>query len=328
MKDLNWRYDIANLADAFSDIEPLTVGDDGVAAIDYTTEFRTAFGYLQAVLGKDERSERALRLTATCLQLNPGNYTVWQYRRRCIDMTDPSAIAKDLEFVTNLGGTNPKNYQIWHHRRTLLEHCFTDVLVREELAYIDLVLSHDSKNYHAWSQRMWVSGKNGALWDEELVSVDIMIREDARNNSAWNYRWFLSHHGAKHILTPAQAMEEVDYVIASINVDAFNESSWRYLVALSKEQKSALVDGAVALSFMDLVLDRIRNIPEELKSDNPQYMGTMVDILEIKDDHMSLMEANGFCKALSQRVDAIRASYWDKRLHAISLRSENNSDLN
>lgn len=328
MGDFNWRYDIADLAEVFSGIDPFPVGDDGVAAIDYTVEFRTAFGYLQALIGKDERSERALRLTATCLQLNPGNYTVWQYRRRCLDMTNPSVIAKDLALTTNLGGANPKNYQIWHHRRALLDHHFTDASVREELGYISSVLSHDSKNYHAWSHRLWVVGKSASLWDDELISVDSMIHDDARNNSAWNYRWFLLHHGTKHTLTPAQALQEIDYVTASIEADGYNESTWRFLVALTKEQASTLVDGSLFLGFVDMLLDRLRKLREELKTDNHHYMGTMVDILEMKADHISLTEAKCVCEALAQRNDAVRASYWEKRLHVITLRHESDHNLN
>jgi protein farnesyltransferase/geranylgeranyltransferase type-1 subunit alpha len=376
----SWRYDIADLVDVFDDIEPLPVGGDnndggGVAAIDYTVEFRTAFGYFRALQERNERSPRALKLTATCLQLNAGNYTVWQYRRQCLDniMSGSAAggeassttaaavvivVQQELAFTARLAGPNPKNYQIWHHRRALLEKkecATTESMVREELAYLSHVLSHDSKNYHAWSHRMWLMGHqpgdgstdgagngngagNGALWNDEMAFVEHMISEDARNNSAWNYRWFLLRHRGhagtitttttktmppRVVLSPAQAVEEVDYVMASIEQDPYNESSWRFLVAMIQEQISSLLDTAAVQLFVNMVLERIEELGEgrlQRDNDNPHYMGSMVDIFEFKGEATSLDNAKGLCTDLAERCDAVRAAFWRQRRHAIEVK--------
>mmetsp|Transcript_27725 Transcript_27725/g.58265 ORF Transcript_27725/g.58265 Transcript_27725/m.58265 type:complete len:389 (+) Transcript_27725:192-1358(+) len=216
----------------FADIEP-TPQDDGpepVCAISYSPEFVEAHDYLRSVVKIDERSERAFDLTTVCLKLNPANYTVWHFRRRCLialtaashasdrlrdanlPTIDLASIEKDLDFADRLGGTNPKNYQLWYHRRALLE-CLLRVsdgnlpgeesssgivkIARKELEYVDKILGDDSKNYHAWSHRQWIirTVNNSDLWVSEVDYSHSKILSDPRNNSAWNQRWFALHEG-------------------------------------------------------------------------------------------------------------------------------------
>ena len=61
-------------------------------------------------------TERALKLSATCLKMNPANYTVWHYRRQCLQFlghsSDKTSVQNDLNLASLLGGSNPKNYQV------------------------------------------------------------------------------------------------------------------------------------------------------------------------------------------------------------------------
>mmetsp|Transcript_34634 Transcript_34634/g.63691 ORF Transcript_34634/g.63691 Transcript_34634/m.63691 type:complete len:380 (+) Transcript_34634:86-1225(+) len=216
-----------------SDVTPLPQNDGPVTpvcSIAYTSTFIKSFDYLRALLKADERSERAFDLTTQCLKLNPANYTVWHFRRRCLialsgdgdgddgsgcgggGTIDVDRIEKDLEWTDNLGGTNPKNYQLWYHRRALLEFRFEGKSVREseeeaalllsvaqkELEYVDKILEDDSKNYHAWSHRQWIirTLDNPTLWSTEIQYSHSKILSDPRNNSAWSQRWFALHEGS------------------------------------------------------------------------------------------------------------------------------------
>jgi protein farnesyltransferase/geranylgeranyltransferase type-1 subunit alpha len=68
--------------------------------------------YFRAIVQMNERSERALALTAEAIDMNAANYTAWYYRRLCLEATEAD-MKKELEFVNEMAEENPKNYQIW-----------------------------------------------------------------------------------------------------------------------------------------------------------------------------------------------------------------------
>lgn len=122
-----------------------------LASTNLRCEVQEVFGYFRAIVARKEHSVRAMDLTTDALNLNPANYTVWQYRRDLLKSLNVDLHA-ELEFVGNMILENPKNYQVWHHRRVIVE------LLNDgsnELSLTERALCNDSKNYHAWQHRQW-----------------------------------------------------------------------------------------------------------------------------------------------------------------------------
>jgi hypothetical protein len=54
--------------------------------------------------------------------VNPGCYTAWHWRRKCInDLASSELWTKEFEFMNIIGLKHEKNYQFWHHRRCIVE---------------------------------------------------------------------------------------------------------------------------------------------------------------------------------------------------------------
>ncbi len=48
----------------------------------------------------------------------------------------------------------------------------------------------DSKNYHAWSYRIWLI-ERFELWEGEIPFIENLLNRDVNNNSIWSYRYFI-----------------------------------------------------------------------------------------------------------------------------------------
>lgn len=340
-----------SLPSLFHDLTPIPQ-DDGsntICAIDYTAEFIEAMDYFRAVIKADECSERALKLTGLCLKMNPANYTVWHFRRRCLQALhkakhpdtkctfDPEDVKNDLQLAAQLGGANPKNYQIWYHRRALLDPGLiqprdddsTDddssklSTIQMELHYVAGVLDEDAKNYHAWSHRQWIImtlPTSATLWSNEKQYTHSLLERDCRNNSAWNQRWFVVHRGSKDPLSGEECREEAEYALESVGGDPYNESPWRYLIGVLRERVKVLTrEGGDIGEFIDGYLTKIEDTKQKLSSkvENPNdcynLTSAYIDLLQMKGDQNSLSQAADFARELSSLYDTIRAKYWNMR---------------
>lgn len=286
----------------FADIPsiPQNDGDFPVVRISYSPEFDQVMAKFRGLLIKDERSERALRLTQMAIELNPANYSAWVYRRKCLDALSVKTLWEyDLEWCAEVVDANPKNYQVWFHRRRCVEVVRPDG--RAELDFVADGLRDEPKNYHAWGYRQWVVRTYG-LWDEELAFTEELIEHDPFNNSAWNQRFFVLKATGR-LDAPDAVAAQVLYTLGQIRRDPSNASPWNFLDGLL-----ASCSGEMLASL----LEEVRKM-DAVSTPCAAAMAMLVTLLEGKGDDDSLTEAASLCSKLGREHDPIRAKYWAMR---------------
>ncbi|KIJ25487.1 hypothetical protein M422DRAFT_273526 [Sphaerobolus stellatus SS14] len=217
----------------WNDVEPVPQHDDGanpLAPILYSQEYKDAMDYFRGIVKTGELSPRVLQLTEHIIRMNPGMYSVWQYRYDTLIATKADLKA-ELLLMDDIGSEHMKTYQVWHHRRLLIQILKTPI---PELAFIESVLDIDSKNYHTWSYRQWLLAhfNDESLWAGEILYVERMLEADVRNNSAWHHRFFVVWDNG--VRAGDENREEVlrrelAYVKDKIALAPNNDSAWNYL---------------------------------------------------------------------------------------------------
>ncbi|KAK6943528.1 Protein prenyltransferase, alpha subunit [Dillenia turbinata] len=302
----------------WSDMVPIPQ-DDGpnpVVPIAYKEDFAEVMDYFRAVYFADERSLRSLQLTSEAIPLNPGNYTIWHFRRLILESLNAD-LHEELDFVEQIAMSNSKNYQIWHHRRWLAEK-LGPVAASKELEFTKKILSIDAKNYHAWSHRQWVLVALGG-WEHELDYCQNLLEDDIFNNSAWNQRYFIITRSP--FLGGIEAMRdsEVSYTVEAIIANPENESPWRYLRGLYKGDTQSLLSepqvSSVCLKVLRAKCNHVfaLNLLLDLLCHGFQANNEVKDAVEaLWNSDFGLLDldlAKSICSIL-EHVDPIRANYW------------------
>ena len=66
----------------------------------------------------------------------------------------------------------------------------------KEKPFLQDIFDSESKNYHAWSYRVWLI-ERFQMWEGEMDAVEELLDENVCNNSAWSYRYFLLNKSPK-----------------------------------------------------------------------------------------------------------------------------------
>ncbi|XP_022760803.1 protein farnesyltransferase/geranylgeranyltransferase type-1 subunit alpha-like, partial [Durio zibethinus] len=95
------------------DVTPVFHDDvpNPVVPIACKEEFRETMDYFRALYRADERSPRAPHLTRQAILDNPGNYTVWHFRRLLLQTLNAD-LYDGLDFLQQIANSNSKNYRL------------------------------------------------------------------------------------------------------------------------------------------------------------------------------------------------------------------------
>ncbi|CAG8523710.1 4132_t:CDS:10, partial [Ambispora gerdemannii] len=231
----------------------------------------------------------AFNYATKILSQNPDFYTIWNFRRNTLlygllkdAETDQKqeAFSNELVFLQALFQLNPKSYWIFNHRRWCLENMpYPDW--QRELELVGKILELDSRNFHGWDYRRYVTSKlsmkiadaddennnNSAesLTESEFNFTTTKINQNFSNYSAWHQRSKLlpSLFQEKNMTEDEKKAlidKEFDLVKSAIYTDPDDQSAWLYhLWLVGREIRHISVLGAyfdpkergIVLSFDD-----------------------------------------------------------------------------
>ena len=268
-------------------------------------------GYFRTILKSEEISRRALELTQELLESNPGCYSAWHWRRKCLaQLAGPQDWDYEFAWLNKQGLNHEKNYQFWHHRKCIVEHSQTS---EHEKPFLNLILDSDSKNYHAWSYRIWLIEKF-ELWEGELEMTEELLGEDVRNNSVWSYRHFLV---AKRKGFSEEVVEkEIRYALSMIGKveTRENEALWVYIRGFLAQSEECISFKKGLDKIFILKFPWLKSECEELllnskaKSSSNRFIYELLLMFAIAEQNVP--EITKICSLLSSEADPIREKYW------------------
>ncbi|KAG5440474.1 hypothetical protein PCK2_000502 [Pneumocystis canis] len=112
----SWKLELQGILNFDNEgvLDPIPHDDgiDPIAPIAYPSDYSEAMAYLKAIMMKEEMSERAMRLTAYVINMNPAHYTVWLAYRMKVLLSLKKDLVQELSWIEQLSKLHPKSYQL------------------------------------------------------------------------------------------------------------------------------------------------------------------------------------------------------------------------
>ncbi|PLW08565.1 hypothetical protein PCANC_24540 [Puccinia coronata f. sp. avenae] len=286
----------------WKDVTPIPQADAErpMVQIAYEPEYRKAMNLFRGILKKDERSERALKLTTLILPVQP---------RALHRLSDPEGqhLQKELAMLNEQMGNMRKSYQAWQHRALMVE-LLGDC--SKEIEFVDQVLKRDAKNYHTWTYRqsLLCQYNRPEMWAGELSCVQALLVEDIRNNSAWNHRFFIVFDTFP-LHSPTLTSDELKAIV-NREIDFTNQQILK--APNNPIPLNAVEDFVLPLTKTAQELDAGNAWPADLNKRSDLPAPAAVELLadSYAESQANVQQALELYRLFADKLDPIRKAYW------------------
>ncbi|ODQ80913.1 hypothetical protein BABINDRAFT_165666 [Babjeviella inositovora NRRL Y-12698] len=313
-------------------------------------------------------SLESLAKNSQLLALNPEYYSAWNYRREILlalmaalaDVDFVDLFNRELHFTLLHLKRFPKCYWIWNHRVWVLQH-FPDIPSMEitpaliakvwqtELAIVAKLLEQDSRNFHGWHYRRFVTGQMAALATDhetgaarvQLANIEFeyttqKINANLSNYSAWHQRsklvpqLLLSPPPGSLFERPSEFLTtEIAYLTNAMYTDAADSSHWLYLHWLLCELLPTMPEAEQMATLV-----KVQGVVEELNEleveddgvDNKWCLVCMgwikKEMYRIGGDKGKLVEEMLVLVAKLVEIDPMRKGRWEDLVGSIGVEHE------
>ncbi|KAH0793971.1 prenyltransferase alpha subunit [Histomonas meleagridis] len=264
---------------------PLPKREDEPFIIEYSPEYEDLFGYFNAILAKEEISERALKIVNDVISRHSTHYTAWWYKTKIMEKISYDPVT-EMNNIDTILFDHHKSYQAWYFKQWLVDHLKEDI---DQIQFLKDMFLSDAKNFHGWGFAIWYASR----WNKAKEVYDIAIYEieqDMRNNSAWNARKVTGE------MLKVDPVKEFEDAAKSLLVVGKNEPACTFAIEMCKKDNS--------------LIGKLREVADEMIKKNKENYFAYRLLLYIETMNDNKAEIERLCDVLI-KLDPLRTSYYN-----------------